>query len=387
MSLLRAALFGFFAVLSAVISWKDWHNSCIPNRLLLLGAQILSLGLAIYGGHSLLAHFGWPHIPKAAFPLNFYTALLQHAGICMAASIALWWWGLWPAGDAKLFALAATFAAVLGPDQKGFPHWLCLRMLGNIFVPAAIVYLIGEGYGAIINLKKNGPKKNWSDHALLLKESAVRGYENRKEYAVLFINIICVFLLMQALSNRLNSSMRWLLDGRVISAGLFFAWASVGPAMIRLRLWAALPVIVYIAGGAMLFPDLLLRELHGAVRAGVIFSLVLGIGRNCLSGYLDRKNGMLIPIGELRPGMIVAEADIQKIRCASPFRSRFDRIYPDGLTWAQVHGFQETAKMFPIDTRVGIIKPAAFGPWILAGIWMSLLWKNDCLSIIRRIYE
>ena len=54
-----------------------------------------------------------------------------------AAGVILWYAEVWPAGDAKFFMLVSAALPLADPYLRGFPNYLFLNLLINIFVAAA----------------------------------------------------------------------------------------------------------------------------------------------------------------------------------------------------------------------------------------------------------
>lgn len=124
-----------------IISSDERFNR-IPNRRLLFYLGLAGAGYAVLLATAVLASFGglglsFPYPPWGYFPAAALQPLLG-AG----AAVLLWRLGQWPAGDAKLFAVASFWLAVADPASPLLPWRLPLVFLMNVFIPAAVFVLV-----------------------------------------------------------------------------------------------------------------------------------------------------------------------------------------------------------------------------------------------------
>jgi hypothetical protein len=109
----------------------------IPNSHLIFYFFCVVLGYLVPVGFILAqgAH-PWPPLDR------YYPACLTHACFAVAAGLGMWRFGMWPAGDAKLFILLSLWIPVLDPFSPLLPWTLTLSTLINIFVPSAIFVIV-----------------------------------------------------------------------------------------------------------------------------------------------------------------------------------------------------------------------------------------------------
>jgi len=122
----------------------DIQHKRIYNRDIAFFAAIIA---GLYG--VLLMHSWWGQVLQASFGKagmsfyvgDFFWGSALHAGMALGLAVGLWLFGIWPAGDAKLYFLLATLVPLIAPDRLGLSFRLPLMLLVNIFVPAALVFL------------------------------------------------------------------------------------------------------------------------------------------------------------------------------------------------------------------------------------------------------
>lgn len=125
------------------ILYNDEKYNRIPNRRLLI---FLGLGLtgyaALFAATTAATAFGGFGMSYAYLPAAFFTAAAAQALLSAATAVLLWRLGRWPAGDAKLFAVASVWLTLADPGSPLLPWRLPLVFLMNIFIPAAVFILV-----------------------------------------------------------------------------------------------------------------------------------------------------------------------------------------------------------------------------------------------------
>jgi len=109
-------------LLGAVISFYDWKRGIIRNRLLLI---LLLIGILYYS-----YNFSFIISNTSSFLWNIFWAIF--------IGMFMWFIGIWPSGDAKLFIVLSMLLPVGVLLTSGSP---IMDFLINAFVPLFIVYL------------------------------------------------------------------------------------------------------------------------------------------------------------------------------------------------------------------------------------------------------
>lgn len=136
---LQGGAWVLFLALWFMISRSDFRDQRIQHRHLLIGAWAALAGYSILLVSSVLGSRGYLSI---FYRWAFYGDLTSHAVLSAAAALALWWARIWPAGDAKLFALLALIYPFLPSAFSFDTGWIVLYSLINIFLPAAVAVFI-----------------------------------------------------------------------------------------------------------------------------------------------------------------------------------------------------------------------------------------------------
>ncbi|MFH1723013.1 MAG: hypothetical protein ABII00_00165 [Elusimicrobiota bacterium] len=136
MEAVRYSMLGVFGLLWALFTYSDYRWNKIRNRSVLGG---LLLGLLAYG---VLALWTW-RAEGRYFYWGFYSMALTHVCAAWAVAVGFWLLKIWPAGDAKLFAMIAVLFPLLDPLNGYLPYRVVLIQLMNVFIPAAVFIILG----------------------------------------------------------------------------------------------------------------------------------------------------------------------------------------------------------------------------------------------------
>ncbi len=135
-----------YIFLWAAIGWSDFRFKKIKTRSIFYGT------LGALAGYALLASttwFGQHGIGSHYLQAHYYFAAAQNALICALTALALWFLGVWPAGDAKLFILLGVLYPLTTFSDPSDFHRLFFSALVNAFLPASVYVFIQAGKHAL----------------------------------------------------------------------------------------------------------------------------------------------------------------------------------------------------------------------------------------------
>lgn len=422
----RAGAWACGAAAAFSVIRQDSLRRRIPNATLRL------LGLGILVGYALLS---------LRFVGAFYRDGAWSAASSLLAGVALWRFGVWPAGDAKLFILLAWLAPLAEPALAGQRWRLPLMLLLNTFIPAAAVILAvggfwfwhtrlrhGAGFLSQMGLQRF-PEYAAKRHAELKAQALRAGLRlrvaltRRKGRTASFLLDQCA---MAAAGAAFMSAARGLGGG--IFAALVFCvfWdgARRAAGAWPTRLGAAAAVVSALAGGVPA------AELGPSFGLWLLFSLGMAGGRAALSfvmgaqekfmalawvggpllalapwalgagggwrrwawaGLLGgfawsmallflEEDGFILAPDRITPGLVPSPAALAAVSEDTDFAARhFRRVYPDGLTVRQAAALRGWAKRRGL-AHLSFRRTRPFAAWICLGGVLSVLLGRDVLS-------
>lgn len=385
--------YGMFVSLASVISFEDWRERKIRNQLILLGLAACGAGLALLLTNSVLGafHARFWLLGEYSLPLHFYPRLLCHLLLSLAAGVAFWRWAIWPAGDAKFFALAAFFAALIDPNLPGFPALLFLVLLINVFVPAGLVFTTET----VVKLALAVPELRGVDWRKRVKgagEAALirlrEAWPYRAEYAMLAVNLFAFFFALQVGASRV---------ARVLPE----PWGFFAVFVLMFAFWGRLTVVLRDKRvGAAAFAALCVAAPAGAyylgwnARAGLAaagrmvfnFGMLLSVGRVVFHWIIERDS-----LRDLRPeslayGDILSDGTWAQIRAEKGLAGLMGERYVDGLSHADVAALktwlsERKAHGYSVYHTI----PFAF--WIFLGTLLTLSYRGSVVTALAPYFD
>lgn len=363
----------------------DMATRKIPNSKLVFGSRLLLLALGLLLVNTALGVDGRV---SSYLNWNFYWFWCVHCFWAALAGVVLWYSGIWPAGDAKFFILAAAWLPVINPFIKNFPNYLFMGVLVNIFVAAALV-AIGSFFAS--GFYQASPADFfaglWGDIKKRLASLGGEGGRNGWRVAAYLANLSFLFLLQQIL----NMETRYFLGrflGRVdlVYFFLFFLWDKVGGAFASKK-WMYVTTacyVLYFFSGYFLFHDRLVMLVLAAISNVFKFSLMLFFGRFMLEHLMEKKDLVFAGPADLEPGMILSSKEARTLGQNPVFEGAFDDCFKDGLTEEQVGLLKAWMLKLPVrDPRIETVKGRPFALWIFAGAALTLLLGHNLAGFLK----
>ncbi|MBI3566122.1 MAG: prepilin peptidase [Elusimicrobia bacterium] len=382
------ACYAFLLALGAAASFQDWRERKIRNRLILAG---LAFAAAAAGGlflNSLAGHWRWRLGPIGEFylPARFYPRLALHAALSLGAGFLVWRLSVWPAGDAKLFALLALLAALVDPNLPGFPSYLFLLLLINIFVPAGLVFAVETVAKAVLRLRALGeldwrvwPKAKAEMVVVRLRDL----WPHRFDYFVLAVNLLALFLGLQAAQARFFRAVAE--PGRSLGtfAFAFVCWQG-GASVLRDRrvgLAAFAALCAAAAGGALFGGWPGGARLRDAARMTLNFGLLLSFGRLAFDWFIERDSLRELPAEQVELGTVLADQTWSALSAEKELAGRMGARCVDGLTEQDARTLKAWlgGKGAP---AVAAYRTIPFAFWIFLGTLLTLSSRANAVALL-----
>lgn len=382
--------YGLFVSLASVISYEDWRERKIRNRLIVLGLLACGAGFALLLANSVLganrARF-WL-LGEYYLPLRFYPRLLVHLALSLAAGVGFWRWSIWPAGDAKFFAVAAFFAALIDPNLPGFPLLLFLILLINIFVPAGLVFAVETLVKLAVAVPRlrevNWPKrtKAWAEVALIRFREA---WPYRAEYAMLAVNLFALFFALQLGSARFGRLLPEPWGSLAVFVLMFACWGRLTLVLRDKRVGALAfaALCVAVPAGALRFHWDARAGLAAAARMVFNFGMLLSVGRVVFHWIIERDSLRELVPENLQHGDILSDGTWARIRAEKDLAGAFGERYVDGLTRSEA----ATLKAWLLERRASdfsVYHTIPFAFWIFLGTLLTLSYRGSVVEALCR---
>lgn len=300
-------------------------------------------------------------------------------GLAFAVGFGLWWFGMWAAGDAKLFAVLAAMVPLGAYANAFWPFFPSYVLLFNTFV-ALMALLVAE---LVVRFARQAVRPTPEEaEAWKAAWTWIRG--NVKNLAIGFVGVVFLFLVirtMRMLTRDLLTSYTHITGSPLIYMLLFLVFHPLSRAMRRP--WVGWPIAIATVGFiayVALFPTPdynLGTVLHvGALMLGLVVFLIV------YELYLNVFDYRPVKVWELRPRMLLARKTLEILKEDQDLVDRkMGPVGPDGLAPEQV----ETLRRWWIDRgkggRLWICRTIPFAPALFLGTLATVLFGGYILSM------
>ncbi len=323
---------------------------------------------------------GAGHLPGEVGPapqpsyLVYLAKVVANAGLALLAGFLMWWFGLWAAGDAKMFAVLALLLPLSTYRHAYLPAFPAYVLLFNTFV-AVMALLVLEMIARIVRQVVRPTE----DEARVARETAAWVRSHAGELALGFVGMLFLFLAIKTLRGLFRDVfVGWThLDIKpLVYLVLLLVFYPVVRAMRDRRVLLPVAVltaayIVYVALWPTQGHDLAsVLSVSGVAGSVMVFYLLYGI-------YLNVFDFRAVRVWELKPRMVLARRTIEVLKEDQDLLDhKMGPVGPDGLSPEQV----EVLRRWWIDRGKGgvvwVSRTFPFAPALFAGTLLTVLLGN-----------
>ncbi|MHB2026980.1 MAG: hypothetical protein ACYCPQ_10180 [Elusimicrobiota bacterium] len=391
----QSAIFaGIFYIIGMGAAIEDWKKSQVSNEWILVGVSGAILGYLILAIRTFLGIFAAKaHRPALYFFPGFYRDSAIHIFLAGSAAIAFWHWRIWPAGDAKLYFVLSLFLALIKTHLWGFPEFLFLTTLINIFVAAGMFVgglLLWEwtclGALSIHGLSFKGAHALWDRTCKRLRDE----WAKRANYALAGWNTAVVFFLARLILGVLGAQVGIFKSPLAAYFLMYIFWGYLGPFFIHKKVAEVSFLLFVLTAIPTLFVSpVALRSMAAAsIKAAAGFGIFFPIMRRFVDYYLVETRLVPMPVERLKPGMILAKKSWERILA---LRDLDDGPVPyaDGISREDVSWIcRRFTSGFPESPPFFICRHRPFASWIFLGcLWTLYERGNLALWILSAIHR
>lgn len=396
-------------VLCAIIALDDMKTSYIRNRYIITGFKLCALALLLHLVVSTMSyympwmdkHMAAPVARKFAewvtsgaaksLAFSFYPVYLLHSLCAAALGVFIWKFGFWPAGDAKFFILLSAAMPLVWPQSGLFPKALVAVFLMNIFMPAAVFFVLSLAFALIFASLRTEEMGELKPAVAGLKDwyrEKVSEFR-AKPIVLLFlaVNYFVLFSLSQVLRMYAHGGLLHIIKSDfAIFIFLFFVWDKMYRLMMRKSTTIASLVIMgaYLVVGSLFWPDRIASDLLKGMGMVLQFGMLLMLLKSFVQNYFITREIIRVPVEDLCPGMILASSAEASLKADHAFyREHFSDNYSDGLAAAQIAKLQGWER----ESCLEICQTKPFALWILIGAVLTVWLQNDILHWAVRLFS
>lgn len=364
---------------------EDLVEGKIKNKKIILGFKIISVLLIASFINTIYGYVG-----KVTNYLNFifYKYYIIHFFYSFIFSIILWYGEIWPAGDSKFFIINLLFIPLIKYDIYGFPGYIWISTLINIFIISAffsIFYYIRDNITMLKNQDSNAFKE--------IKNFYINKIKTKKIYSssaiFMIFSVLSIFLYKQMFNILLTKYVFNLFHRTDIFFFLmFFLWPKLSE-FLKSRYWKYIMVLLYTIFIFLIFMmpsplEFIKITLTTAIKNTFKFGTIFFLGKILFEHIIEAHNSYYASSDEIKPGMILSSMELNIIKNNEVFNGIFDDTFKDGLNEEQVETLKKWMKKHPDkNVKLKFVKARPFAFQIFIGCLFEIIFNKNLVQFIK----
>jgi Flp pilus assembly protein protease CpaA len=289
--------------------------------------------------------------------------LILNGTIAFSAGYLLWYFKLWSAGDAKLFSVYAFLVPLDFYSKSYVLHFPSFNLLMNLFVPLLLVLIISA---LIVTLKELYKAK---DRIKKLKLPETKRVFQLLSYLFqLFLNYVFAFIIL----NLIIFPLLLLTIGSFNKKRREKKWLN----------WVLYGVILGYASLLIFSGDL--QRLIFTLKTALVFMVFVGLTRNILDLYVQKREIEKVKIKNIKEGMILAKDESSMF--LNKIKEDFGALDAGGLSKNQVKLIKEFFKNNE-ELEIKIYKTLPFAPFLFLSAIISVFTQSSFLVLIDKAFR
>ncbi len=378
-------LAGFFYVIWGVFIVKeDFETGKIKNLHIITLFKFTLFLLLTHLTLTILGNYGYV---SKYLTYKFYQYYLYHIIQSAIFSYILWYAEVWPAGDSKFYTANMMIIPLITPQISGFPKYLWLSSLINIFIIAAFFSVYSYVKENSIMLKK-GDTEAFKEVKEYYKNELKEFLKFKPQTLLMIFSIFSVFSYKQTLNLLLQNYIFNIFHRTdIFFFLLYFLWPKIST-ILKTKKWKYIMIIFYIGLFMYVFAnqqpyEVLKNIVINAIKNTFKFGMIFAIGKVIFEKIIEVHNTYYASKDEIKPGMILSSYELEIIRKNEVFDGMFDDLFRDGLNEEQVEILKKWMENHPnknVKLRFVKAKPFAFN--IFLGCLMQIIFNKNILKFI-----
>ena len=358
------------AIIGIVCSYTDIKCGKIFNKWI------------IFGFINVFFLYGFLFFSKANIDYVFEAIL--NGAIAFLAGYLLWHLKLWAAGDAKLFAVYAFLIPLHFYSKSYLSYFPSFNLLINLFIPLLFVLTIG----ALIAALKEIPNLNGRIKGLKLpkKEKVFRFLASLLQKFLIFLFVIIILrsflsLIEKAPANEILSNPFFLF-------ALLFLTIGFLTKKVRRKKWLNLIIggIILAYIGFIIFTGKP-QQIISILKTALIFMALIGLTRQILNFYIQKKQMEKIKIKDLQEGMVLVKDKASLILKKLEEKGEELRILDaGGLKKNQAELIKNLCRENE-EAEVETYKTFPFAPFLFLSAIISISTQSSFLPLLEKIFQ
>jgi len=378
-----------YLIWSISIVKEDMETGKIKNIKIMQGIKIIGIIIFVHIINTVSGNLGYS---KSYMNLSFYKFYFINILYSLISSYILWYGEIWPAGDAKFFIISLLFIPLCKYDIYGFPSYLWLISMINIFIIAAVYSIYNYLKDNFSNIKNEqiAFKEIKDFHTDRIKNKNILNINNMfKIFSIFSIFLGKQFLNMIMFRYIFNIFHRT----DIFFFILFFLWPKISK-FLNTKIWRYTLATIYII---IIIYSLYMTDISSyfikkifltSISNTVMFGGIFFIAKVIFEYILEKHNTYYAGTDEIKEGMILSSKELEIAKKNELFKGMFDDAFKDGLTKEQAEVLKEWLKNHPYkNAKLEFVKAKPFALSIFIGIIFCLVFSKNIMLYLKNLIK
>lgn len=371
-------------IIGFIVAYEDIRIGKVRNKFIFTGLLAGAIGYLVLVTQALFF---------SEIGLFYFKKIFLNVLISWVIAFLLWFFGLWAAGDAKIFMLFSfLFPLKYYGNDLIMPFFPAINLLVNAFIfvlffilSEIIFRLIVSFFHFLFNLKIHW--ENALKNFPFRKEKLNRIIVNKSEYLKIGLVFLSLFML--------RNIFRLYVQERIIKTlpeldKFFFiiiilAFRAIRKFIKKMKINILYSLIIILAGFNLLAISLTNKryvfEFTNLFKNFAGFMLIIFIFFRVINLYMKRKEQMKISVKDITPRLVLSHESIGLINEHLKKEGRKEKFYADGLTVQQVDYIKGLALKKSDFKEVVIYKTFPLAPFIFLGTIATLVTRGLVINL------
>ncbi|HPO94443.1 MAG TPA: hypothetical protein PLD81_00360 [Elusimicrobiales bacterium] len=364
---------------------EDFETGKIKNSKIILGFKIISALILINVINTIA---GYSNIATNYMNVLFYKNYILHCFYSVIFSYILWYGEIWPAGDSKFYIANLCFIPLINYNAKGFPSYLWISVLINIFILSAF-FSVFRYVKDNISMVNTGDKDAFKELKNFYLNKIKKINFKSPVILITLFNVISIFVYKQMLNLMLQEYVFNIFKRTDIFFFLmFFLWPKISQ-FLKSRLWKYIMIFMYSVFilSIILNPhpiDFLANVITVAFKNTLKFGGIFFIGKILFEQIIEIHNTYYASKEEIKPGMVLSSKELEVFRNNEVFEGIFEDAFKDGLDEEQVEKLKDWLSKHPDkNAKIEFVKSKPFALGIFTGCVMEIVFDANIVSLLK----
>jgi len=328
--------------------------------------------------------------PVFTVHLSFFWGTIINVSLATLVSFAMWRFGVWAAGDAKLFIVYSLLIPISNYWKSFLPLFPSLALLINIFIIILFYVLLRSCYLCLFSMYYSLITKTRSVNTekrihIQLKNFIFSKVKSLKGMGAMFLVVFLIILFFAVFQPLIQRYIEFdIFYLQIIIFALIIIFSDLFSKVLKNKIFIKIiTILLVLIGGYSLvinFSYTLFAIINSFV-AMVVFMFIFSFFQGIMNFYIDKTAIRSVNVNNLTQNIVLTKEQLNSLKNVN-----LGEISPRGLNKEQLGKIKETMLRNNIK-EVKAYKFMPFAIWMFVGVVLTLLLNGSSLNFIKNFVK